>query len=237
MPRNIFDSHAHYDDERFDPDREALLASLPGAGVSFVISCGSDLANSAKAVELASRYDYIYAAAGVHPQECGDGVDLDELRRLLSLPKIVALGEIGLDYYYPEPARQAQKFWFARQLEAAHDTGLPVLIHNRDAHADTLEILKKHRPPGVMHCFSGSVEYAREILSLGMHIGLGGTVTFKNARHPKEVAAMVPLERLLLETDAPYLAPEPLRGSRCDSSMIAHTARAIADIRGMDVQE
>ena len=236
----IFDSHAHYDDPAFDADREELLAALPGKGVSRVVNCGADLASSRKAAALAERYPYFYAAAGIHPEEAHDlPADWEEqLKALLARPKMVAVGEIGLDYHFEEdPPREMQRDVFEKQILLANSLGLPVIIHDRDAHGDTMELLRKHRPRGVVHCFSGSVEMAKEVLRGGMYLGLGGAVTFKNARVPVEVAKMVPPDRLLLETDCPYMAPVPFRGKRNDSSLIAYTAARIAEIRGEDVQE
>lgn len=237
---NIFDSHAHYDDPAFDEDREQLLAALPGMGVGRVIDCGADLASSRRAAELAERYPYFYAAAGIHPEEAHDLPDdwREQLRSLLARPKMVAVGEIGLDYHFEEnPPREVQKDVFEKQILLANALGLPVIIHDREAHGDTMELLHKLKPRGVVHCFSGSVEMAKEVLRLGMYVGLGGAVTFKNARVPVEVAKMVPPDRLLLETDCPYMAPVPCRGKRNDSSLIAYTAERIAEVRGENAQE
>lgn len=235
MMENIFDSHAHYDDPAFDPDRDELLASLPGAGVCGIISCGTDVATSCYNLELAHRYNYIWAAAGFHP-EAADRIfedDFVRLRELLADKKCVAVGELGLDYHYEDGApREVQLSVLERQLQLANKLDMPVIFHDRDAHADTLEILKKYRPKGVVHCFSGSVEMAREIVGLGMYIGLGGAVTFKNARKPVAVAQYVPADRLLIETDCPYMTPVPFRGKRNDSALIAHTAQKLAEIRG-----
>ena len=233
----IFDSHAHYDDERFDEDREALLARLPQNGVAGVINCGTTLATSRTSIALAERFDYIYAAIGIHPEEAADATeaDYDALLELYSHPKVVAVGEIGLDYYWDIP-KNVQLESFERQLILANALGKPVIIHDREAHADTLSLLKKHRPRGVMHCYSGSVETMEELLQLGFYIGLGGAVTFKNAKKPLSVAAAVPQDRLLLETDCPYMAPVPFRGKRNDSSLIAYVAATIADVRGEDAQ-
>lgn len=237
---NIFDSHAHYDDEAFGADRDELLSSfLPEHGVCNVVDCGADLDSSEAACALAAKYPYVYAAAGIHPEcvkDLSDGWEAT-LRALLEKPKIVAVGEIGLDYHFAENAPRArQQEVFERQVLLAGERGLPVIIHDRDAHADTLRILQKWKPAGVVHCFSGSVEMAREILALGMYLGLGGAVTFKNARVPVEVAAMVPEDRLLLETDCPYMTPVPFRGKRNDSSLIAYTAERIAAVRNTDPQ-
>lgn len=241
--QNIFDSHAHYDDAAFDADRDALLKSLPEKGVCHVIDCGSDLESSRKAIELAEQYSYIHAAVGLHPEEVAHAPTdwLDALKAMLdhaAESRIVAVGEIGLDYHFKENApRQAQQAAFAAQLELAAAYDLPVIVHDRDAHADTLALLQKYKPRGVLHCFSGSVEMMREVVKLGLYIGLGGAVTFKNAKTPVRVAASVPADRLLNETDCPYMAPVPLRGKRCDSTMIPYSAEVIAAARGITAQE
>lgn len=235
----IFDTHAHYDDAAFDADREALLASLPECGVCGIINCGTTLKSSQATLELAERWSYVYAAVGIHPSELDSVTEdsCDRLRELYRHPRAVAVGEIGLDYHYDTFPRELQREWLERQLKLAVSCEAPVILHDREAHEDTLALLRQYRPAGVVHCFSGSVETAREVLALGLYIGLGGAVTFKNARKPLEVAAMVPADRLLLETDAPYMAPVPLRGKRCDSSMIAETARVIASVRGCTEEE
>ena len=238
MP-GIFDSHAHYDDTAFDGDREALLASLPSRGVDGVVNAASDIPSARAGIRLAERYPYIWAAVGIHPQEADRAVDgdLEECRRLAAHPRVVAIGEIGLDYHYEDACpREKQRDWFRRQLELAVELDLPVVVHDREAHEDTLRLLREVRPRGVIHCFSGSVEMMREAVALGLYIGLGGAVTFKNARRPAEVAAAVPEDRLLLETDAPYMTPVPFRGKRCDSSHIAYTAARIAELRGCPVE-
>lgn len=234
-----FDSHAHYDDAVFDNDRDDLIHRLFNADVSGIINVGCNIPTSKASMDLARRYPLIWAAVGVHPQEA-DSVPpdyLDILSSFLAEKKVVAVGEIGLDYHYDEPSRESQKTKFEEQVKLAKTLDVPVIIHDRDAHADTLEILKNYRPKGVVHCFSGSVEMASEVVNLGMYVGLGGVVTFKNAKNPVLVARSVPLDRILLETDCPYLAPEPNRGSRCDSSMIKFTAEKIALERGMSVKE
>ncbi len=239
MINNIFDSHAHYDDEKFDEDRAVLLSSLPSNGVSGVINCACDIASCAASAELADRYDYIYFACGVHPHEAQHSSisDIEKtVCQLIKKHKCVAIGEIGLDYHYDLSRRDVQKQIFEYQLSLAKDLDLPVIVHDREAHEDTLNLLKKYRPKGVLHCFSGSVEMAEEIIKLGMYIGLGGAVTFKNAKKPVAVAAFVPEDRLLLETDCPYMAPVPLRGTRCTSDMISYTAQVIAGVRGIDTQ-
>ena len=237
--RIVFDSHAHYDDQAFDPDREALLGALPARGICGVINCGSDRASSEVSLRLAEKYDYIYAAVGIHPHEAAD-VPADfvpRLRELAAHPKAVAIGEIGLDYHYDFSPREAQISLLEAQLQLAAELTLPVVIHDREAHGDMISLLEKYRPRGVVHCFSGSVELAERTLRIGMYIGLGGAVTFKNARKPVEVARMVPSDRLLLETDAPYMTPVPYRGKRCDSTHIPVTAETIAEMRGVSRDE
>ena len=190
---SIFDSHAHFDDEKFNEDRDEILSSLPSKGISGVINCGTNLQTSEFSIELSEKFGFVYAAVGFHPHEVTefDDASLLEVKRLAQNEKVVAIGEIGLDYYYDFSPREKQIEAFEKQLELAAELSLPVIIHNRDAHADTLEILKKHRPKGVLHCFSGSAEMAQEIIKLGMYIGLGGAVTFKNAKKPLEVAAVI----------------------------------------------
>ena len=237
---NIFDSHSHYDDAAFDPDRDELLAALPGRGVCHVVDCGADLPSSRKAIALAERYPWISAAAGIHPECAKDAPEDWEalLGALLSSDRIVAVGEIGLDYHFKENApREIQRDLFERQILLAKKRGLPVIVHDRDAHGDTMELLKRHRPAGVIHCFSGSAEMAAEAVRLGLYIGIGGSVTFRNARVPLEVVKSLPRDRLLLETDCPYLAPVPFRGKRNDSSLIPRAAEKVAEIRGEDAQE
>ena len=239
MYKNIFDTHAHYDDERFNEDRDQLLSSLFEGSVSHIINCGCDLKSSLTTIELAEKYENLYAAIGVHAHEA-DACTAEDLAKIASLydnKKVVAVGEIGLDYFYDFSPRERQIEVFRAQIELANKLDLPVIIHDREAHEDTLNILKELRPKGVVHCFSGSVEMAKEIIKLGLYIGLGGAVTFKNARKPLEVAEYMPLDRLLLETDAPYMTPVPYRGKRCDSAHIAYTAEKIAEVKGMDTQE
>ncbi len=235
----IFDSHAHYDASAFDGDREAVLTGLPSRGVIGVINAASDLASAAMSLAMAAQHPYMAAAVGVHPEAAGElPADwLEQLRALAAAPKVCAIGEIGLDYHWEDACpRERQIAVFRAQLALAKELDLPVIVHDRDAHADVLAALQEFRPRGVVHCFSGSVEMMREVVALGMYIGLGGATTFKNAKRPMAVAAAVPADRLLLETDAPYMAPEPCRGKRCDSSLIAHTARHIAALRGEDAQ-
>ena len=241
----IFDSHAHYYLREFDGDRDTLLNRLHDeCGVCGIVNAAENIETSAKCIELARRYDFLYAAVGLHPNcvdKWQDGY-IDEIRPLLRNPRVVAVGEIGLDYYRTKDNKELQKHAFIMQLELANEENMPVIIHDREAHGDMYQILRQYRPKGVMHCFSGSVELARETLDYGMYIGLGGSVTFANAVNPTRVAKYVPIDRLLLETDAPYLIPTPCRKhthgmERCDSSMIPVVARLIAGLRGMDVDE
>ena len=243
MEKLIFDAHAHYDDEKFNDDRDDVIASLPEKGVFAIVNNGVDIETSLKSIELAEKYPHFYAAVGVHPESVPDmdiskaDVYILEIEKLLSHKKVVAIGETGLDYYWDIP-KPEQHIIFEKQLILSNDTKIPIIIHDREAHGDVMEYLKKYRPFGLLHCYSGSVEMLREVFRYGrMSISLGGTVTFKNARVPVEVAKEVPIDRLLLETDAPYLAPVPMRGKRCDSSLIIHTAKRIAEIRGMDVND
>ena len=236
---NIFDTHSHYDDERFSDDCDSLLSSLPERGITKVVSCGCDI-NSSKANQaLAHKYDYFYFAAGFHPENLEGFTpdDLGEIRVLAGDNKCLAIGEIGLDYHWMSSSKEVQKEFFAAQMALANDLKLPVIVHDREAHGDTLELLKEYKPKGVMHCFSGSAEMAKEIIKLGMFIGMNGVVTFKNARKSLEVVREIPLERLVLETDCPYLAPEPNRGKRNDSSLIPFIAEKIGGVLGMTGQE
>ena len=236
----IFDSHAHYDDERFDADRDELLERIHREGVEYIMTIGADLPTSRAPCMLAERYDFVYFAAGIHPEQAGDAPEdwLTELKELAAHPKCRAVGEIGLDYYWAEnPPKERQQELFRRQVLLAKELGLPVIIHDREAHADTLEVLWELRPQGVLHCFSGSAEMAREAAALGMYMGFTGAVTFKNARKAPQAAAAVPDDRLLIETDCPYMAPEPYRGKRCDSSMLPRVAERLAEIRGCTAEE
>lgn len=235
---NIFDSHAHYNDPAFDADRDEVLNSLGENGVSNVINCATDYNSSLISLSYAEKYPFIYASCGLHPEDIKDDYE-DELEKIYPLlieKKCVAVGEIGLDYHYDEIPRNVQIDVFTRQLIKANEMNLPVIVHDREAHADTLELLKKYKPKGVLHCFSGSVETAREVLNLGMYLGFGGVVTFKNAVKSVETAKYVPLDRILLETDCPYMAPVPYRGKRNDSSLIKFAAEKIGEIRGIDAQ-
>lgn len=237
---NIFDTHAHYADHAFDSDRDELLAGLPEKGVRYVMLASSSVEDTRENALLAEKYGYIYASSGVHPESADSNPPdyLDIVRETaLSSPKIKAVGEIGLDYHYDGFDRDKQIKLFEEQLILAKELSLPVIVHSRDACEDTLEILKRHKPAGVVHCFSGSAETAREIIKLGMYIGFTGVLTFKNAKKALKALEAVPLDRLLLETDCPYMAPVPFRGKRCDSSMIAYTAEKASEIKNISVQE
>ena len=238
----IFDSHAHYNSSKFDEDRDAVLKGLADGNVAYVMNIADSMESLKKVLEIAEKYPYIYASVGVHPEETGEltEADMDILLEYTKHPKVKAIGEIGLDYYWDSVERDVQKKWFARQIDIAKKTNLPIIVHDRDAHGDTLDILKSENARdvgGIVHCFSGSVEMARDILNLGMYIGIGGTVTFKNGRKIKEVAEYVPIENIVLETDAPYLAPEPFRGKRNSSDLIKYVIDEIAGIKGIPAEK
>ena len=235
-----FDTHAHYDDERFSGDRDAVLAKLPAQGVSLVLNPGCSVESSRAAAALAERYPHVYAAAGIHPEDCaGTGAaELDAIRALCAREKVVAIGEIGLDYHWPDnPPRQEQKQVFRAQLELALELDMPVIVHNRDAHGDCLEIVADYPGlRGVFHCFSGSPELAQEVLKRGWYLGFDGPVTYKNAKKALAVLEITPPERILLETDAPYLPPVPHRGARNDSGFLPLIAAAVAAAKGMETE-
>ena len=235
----LFDTHAHYDDEAFDPDRELLLESLPQRGVALVLNPGCDLDSSRKAVSYAAAYPHVYAAVGIHPENCAGFVpaDIDVLRELARQPKVAAIGEIGLDYYWAEnPPRELQQQVLRAQLALARALRLPVIFHDREAHAEMYELLRKYKPRGALHCYSGSADDAAWLVEQGMYLGFGGAVTYKGAKRAAKVLAAIPHERALLETDCPYMAPEPVRGTRNDSRNIAHVAAYIGTIWDMDAQ-
>lgn len=232
----IFDSHAHYDDDRFAQKQE-ILSQLPENGVVGVINCAVNLASSNTAVEFSLKYPHFWAAVGIHPENLSDGSFQPALfEPLAKLDKTVAIGEIGLDYYWDKTNAKEQCRVFEEQLVFANKLQLPVIVHDRDAHADTLQLLQKHRPRGVVHCFSGSPEMAKEVLALGMYLGVGGVLTFKNAKKTVEVVRQLPLDRLLLETDAPYLAPEPYRGKLNRSEYIYFVAKRVAEIKNVSLK-
>ncbi len=238
----IFESHAHYDDSRFGPDREAVIKKLKETGIGCIINVGSSMNSSRVSLEMAKKYDMVYSSVGVHPHDVQEmkESDLEVLLAMTAYDKIVAIGEIGLDYYYDNAPREIQKLWFREQLKLAVELDLPVIIHSREASEDTYDILfenNAHSVGGVIHCFSGSAEMARRYTDLGYYIGIGGVVTFKNAKKLVEVVKEVPLSRILVETDAPYLTPEPHRGKRNDSSFIPHIIEKIAEIKGLTKEE
>lgn len=239
MYHNIFDTHSHYDDEKFNPDREELINSLQSQGISYVVSCGCDIDSTQFNFDLAQKYDFLYFASGFHPENLEDASlrDLDIIKKFAENEKCVAVGEIGLDYHWMSSTKETQKKFFEAQIQLAKEMNLPVIVHDREAHQDTLDILKATKPKGVLHCFSGSKEMAKEIIKLGMYIGLNGVVTFNNARKSLEVAKEIPIDRLVLETDCPYLAPVPMRGKRNYSAYIQYTAEKIAQLLDMDTQE
>lgn len=235
----MIDIHAHYDDPAFDSDRNELLASLFNNGVNAIINAGCDIESSLYSVQLAEKYDKMYAAVGFHPQEIGKfkDKDLDTVKSLLSHPKVVAIGEIGLDYHWVTDNKNEQKALFRRQLELAAESDMPVIIHERDCISDCLEIVLDYKVRGVFHAFSGSKETAQILLNRGWYISFPGTVTFKNAKHPVENAAFIPSDRILTETDSPYLTAHPFRGKRNDSSYMKYTLEKIAEIRGTSFKE
>ena len=237
----LFDTHAHYDAEQFDLDRDGLLAALPENGVSLVVNPGCDIPTSRKALELATRYDHIYAAVGYHPESCAPYMesDLALLREMAQDRKVVAIGEIGLDYYWEEnPPKELQQQVFRAQMALARELDLPVIVHDREAHADSLAIIREFpEVKGVFHCFSGSAEMARELVKLGWMISFTGVLTYKNARKAVEAAETVPIESIMVETDAPYMAPVPHRGKRCDSTLVRHTCERLAEIKGISAED
>lgn len=235
----IFDTHAHYDDSAFDMDREEILNSLQVSGIGHAVNIGSSMASSRRTLELLHNYPFLYGAVGIHPS---DSAELDEekileLKAMAENERVVAIGEIGLDYYWDEPDRDIQKKWFIRQLRLAGEVGLPVVIHSRDAAKDTLDIMKAERGEkigGVIHCFSYGTEMAEEYLKMGFYLGIGGVLTFNNAKKLKEVAAYAPIDRIVLETDCPYLSPVPNRGKRNSSLNLPYIVNALAEIKGLE---
>lgn len=237
----IFDTHAHYDDVAFDEDREEVLARFEEFGIEAVTDPGSTLESLDRIITLAGTHANIYGALGIHPSECGEMTekDLEKIRQGFRLPKMVAVGEIGLDYHWDTPEREVQKHWFRRQLDLAREEKKPVIIHSRDAAADTLQILREGRAEetgGVIHCYSYSAEMAPEFLRLGFFLGVGGVVTFRNGKKLKETVRQTPLERIVLETDSPYMAPEPHRGERNSSLFLRYVVRQIAEIKELPAE-
>lgn len=239
MFTQIFDTHSHYTDSAFDEDRDQVLDALPKEGIVHAVLAGTTLEDSAAGIALTRRYDYLYAAVGIHPETAGQQPAdyLAQLERMAADPRVVAVGEIGLDYHYEGYDRDVQIRLFREQLDLAKQLDLPVIIHARDCTEDYVNILREMRPRGVVHCFSGSAETAREVLKLGMYIGFTGVLTFKNAKKALKALAEVPEDKLVLETDCPYMAPEPHRGTRNDSSNLSYVAARIAEIKGVSVQE
>ncbi|MCT4685737.1 TatD family hydrolase [Vallitalea sp.] len=238
----IFESHAHYDDEKFDIDRDDLLERLPNEGVEYIINVAANIDSAYKCVEIAKKYDYIYAAVGVHPDDVENmkKEDLKIIKELSAYDKVVAIGEIGLDYYYENSSKELQKLWFSEQIETAKELKLPIIVHSRDAAKDTMDIIKStdaKQIGGVIHCYSGSNELAQEYAKMGFYIGVGGVVTFKNANKLKEVVKKISIDNILIETDSPYLAPVPNRGKRNDSSNLKYVIEQIAEIKDMSYEE
>lgn len=231
-----FESHAHYDDERFDGDRDTLLASFPAEGIETVVNASSDIKSSKASIALSEKYPFFYAAVGVHPHEVENitEADIDELRELSKHPKVVAIGEIGLDYYYDLSPRDLQRHWFKRQLELADELKMPVIIHSRDAAQECFDIIKNSNVRnGVIHCYSGSAEMAEEYIKMGFYIGVGGSLTFKNNKKGVETVERIPIEKILIETDSPYLAPVPYRGKRNDSRLLKYVVERISQIKNI----
>ena len=238
----IFETHAHYDDEKFDEDRDALLSSMKENGIGRIINVSANLESLENTRKLMEQYPFIYGAFGLHPDEVGDLNEdvMERMRGLCRLEKAVAVGEIGLDYYWDKENHEKQQYWFRRQIALAREEKLPMIIHSREAAADTLRVMKEEKSEeigGVIHCFSYSAEMAEEYLKMGFYLGIGGVVTFKNAKKIKEVVQMAPMERILLETDSPYLAPVPYRGKRNSSLYLPYVVREIAEIKGISEEE
>ena len=238
----LFDSHAHYNDNRFNSDRFTILDSMRENGVGYIVNAADSMKSIEKILPLAEKYSFIYAALGVHPEEVKEltEADMEKLKMLSNNKKVCAIGEIGLDYYYDDVEKSLQREWFDRQISLAEEIDLPVIIHDRDAHRDCIDIIKRHdirRIGGVMHCYSGSVEMAQELMPTGIYFGFGGTLTFKNAKKVRLAAEAIPIDRILLETDCPYLAPEPMRGKRNSSLFLHYVAEKLAEIKGISVSE
>ncbi|WP_346706388.1 TatD family hydrolase [Merdimonas faecis] len=237
----IFETHAHYDDEQFDQDRDEILQSMAAGGIGTIVNVSASYDSCRRVVDMVQVYPFMYAAVGVHPDEVGalNEERLEEMRKLCEDPKVVAIGEIGLDYYWDKEAREEQRHWFIRQLELARKLGLPVLIHSREAAADTVEVMKEYGKglKGVIHCYSYSAEMAKEYVKMGYYIGVGGVVTFKNARKLKETVREIPLTSIVLETDCPYLAPVPYRGKRNSSLYLPYVAEEIAALKQVSFEE
>lgn len=243
MTEKIFDTHAHYDSEGFDADRDAVLAGLWEAGVGTVVNIGAEYEDLPKTLELMEKYPFVYGALGVHPDNVGDMTEekLSWIRQqILSQPKVLAVGEIGLDYYWDTSPHDVQKHWFCRQMDLARECKKPIVIHSREAAKDTFDVMKAekaHEIGGIMHCFSYGVELARETLNMGYYLGVGGVLTFQNARKLREVVEYAPMDRIVLETDCPYLTPVPFRGKRNDSTKLSYVVERMAQIKGISEEE
>lgn len=238
----LFDTHAHYDDEKFALDKDEVIEKAYRSGVSYIINAATDIKSCEESLAFARKYEYVYAAVGIHPHEVGK-VDENTLSRIAQLAKedkVVAIGEIGLDYYYDTAPREIQKHWFAQQINLARELQLPIIVHDRDAHQESMDIIKDNKANevgGVFHCYSGSVEMAKELLNYNFYISVGGALTFKNAKKLVEVVSWIPIDRLLIETDCPYLTPEPHRGKRNDSSYVRFVAEKVAQIKQLSFEE
>lgn len=238
----LFDSHAHYNDERFSEDLDEILSSMKENNVGYIMNACSSTEEFDDIKNIIEKYSFVYGAAGVHPHEAGEmsELSLEKIAGFSKHPKIKAIGEIGLDYFYDNSPREVQKYWFARQVDLAVELNMPVIIHDRDAHKDTMDILKEHNVKtvgGAFHCYTGSVEMAKDVLDMNMYIAFGGSLTFKKAAKPIEVAKFVPIERIIIETDCPYLTPEPHRGKRNSSLYIHYVAEKLAEVKGISVEE
>ncbi|HHX62772.1 MAG TPA: TatD family hydrolase [Epulopiscium sp.] len=241
----FFDSHAHYDDNRFNEDRDELLSSMKKNKVDYIVNAAADIVSSNEGIQLAEQYSFIYAGVGVHPHSVAELDETDQgkttlelLEQLTKHPKVVAIGEIGLDYYYEHSPKEVQRIWFRRQMELAKKVDLPIIVHSREASQETFDMIRESgMSKGVIHCFSGSAQMAQEYIQLGFYIGVGGTITFNNARKSVEVVEQIPLESIVIETDCPYLTPMPYRGKRNDSTYLAHIAQKIADIKNVSIEE
>ena len=238
----IFDTHAHYDDDAFDDDRDELLSGMREQNVEYIVNVGASMASSERSMKLAEKYPFVYAAVGVHPDEVGelDEEKFEKLRQWTTHEKVKAVGEIGLDYYWDKEKHDLQKHWFMRQMELASECSLPMIVHSREAAKDTLDMVIAAKPlelSGIIHCYSYSVEIAREYLNMGYYLGIGGVLTFKNAKKLKEVAEYTPLSQIVLETDCPYLAPVPFRAKRNDSSKLSYVVNELAAIKQVPVEE
>ncbi len=239
MDLKVIDTHAHYDDDAFNEDRDELLNKILNESVESIITIGTSIKRSITSIEIAEKHNYVYAAVGIHPEDCENLPSdyIEQIRKMAENKKVVAIGEIGLDYHYDGYNREAQIECFKKQLELAEELKMPVIIHSRDATQDTMEILRKYKPNGVMHCFSGSAETAKEIIELGMMISFTGVITFKNARKAIEACTVIPMDRLMLETDCPYMSPIPHRGERNNSSYVHHIAEKVAEIKALTKEE